>query len=71
MPQSNNLCTETDRIHAKDVLLKKIKDIKDQTSKFSAPAHKRHCPFCEPQRCPLCDRPLIGDYPEYYPQVWC
>ena len=55
----------------KDDFYERLKEIQDQMNKLPAPAHERHCPYCEPWRCPHCGRPFIVDYPEYYPTVWC
>jgi len=44
----------------------RLKEIQDQMNKLPAPAHERHCPYCEPWRCPHCGRPFT--YPQ--PGVW-
>ena len=50
----------------KDDFYERLKEIQDQMNKLPAPAHERHCPYCEPRRCPHCGRPFT--YPQ--PGVW-
>ncbi len=50
----------------KDDFMEKIKEIQDQMNKLPTPAHERHCPYCEPRRCPHCGQSFT--YPQ--PGVW-